>query len=160
MVLVYSIPLLISVGSLLDFLKLSNTGKSQTLPASTRRTAEDSTRSHNRTDSDTHAGVLILDGKYSGLASGYSEIQSVSKLFLNTEKYRAEIQRSLQGGSSRLRLEVATLRVEVKGDPSFHESRWYSPCLRGGSTNQSFKTTHPPALFRQAPCRGGVSLAG
>ena len=33
-----------------------------------------------------------LDGRYSGLASGYSEIQSVSRSFLNTEKYRAEIQ--------------------------------------------------------------------
>ena len=37
--------------------------------------------------------------RYSGLASGYSEIQSVSRSFLNTEKYRAEIQGSLRGFS-------------------------------------------------------------
>jgi hypothetical protein len=40
-----------------------------------------------------------LDGRYSGLASGYSEIQSVSRSFLNTEKYRAKIQGSLHGCS-------------------------------------------------------------
>ena len=45
------------------------------------------------------SSVVVLDGRYSGLASGYSEIQSVSRSFLNTEKYRAKIQGSLHGCS-------------------------------------------------------------
>ena len=40
--------------------------------------------------------VHALDGRYSDLASGYSEIQSVSRSFLDTEKYRAKIQQQQQ----------------------------------------------------------------
>ena len=33
------------------------------------------------------ASFALLDGRYSGLASGYSEIQSVSRSFLNIQRH-------------------------------------------------------------------------
>ena len=46
--------------------------------------------------------AAALDGRYSCLASGYSEIQSVSRSFLNTEKYRAKIQSQNTGVVTRV----------------------------------------------------------
>ena len=57
-----------------------------------------------------HNPILVLDGRYSSLASGYSEIQSVSRSFLNTEKYRAKIQSQNTGVVTRVSRDVLAPR--------------------------------------------------
>ena len=71
--------------------------------------------------------VLTLDGRYSGLASGYSEIQSVSRSFLNTEKYRAKIQGSLHGCSVHYGLIIKSDR-RARTRPVVADKRVYMNC--------------------------------
>ena len=49
---------------------------------------EDASWAETAQGNDPQAG-LTLDGRYRDAASRYSEIQSVSRLFLDTEKYRS-----------------------------------------------------------------------